>query len=132
MSELVVEEELAHIVLHHERSAAPPPTGAVIDSLIGLLTLARMATKRQVVPLAITLRHPTPRHPDTYRAAFGCPITFDAPRDRMTLARADLDLPHPDASRTLLGIVYLAVVAIAAVLAARSLRRMPASDRVAS
>ena len=105
VSELVVEEELAHIVLHHERSAAPPPTGAVIDSLIGLLTLARMATKRQVVPLAITLRHPTPRSPDTYRAAFGCPITFDAPRDRMTLARADLDLPHPDASRTLLGIV---------------------------
>lgn len=105
VSELVIEDELAHIVLHHERSASPPPTGAVIDALIGVLTLARMATKQHIVPLAITLRHPTPRRPDAYCAAFGCPVIFGASRDRMTLARADLDLPHPDASRTLLGIV---------------------------
>jgi len=105
VSELVIEDEVAHIVLHHERSASPPPTGAVIDALIGVLTLARMATKQHIVPLAITLRHPTPSRPDAYRAAFGCPVTFGAPRDRMTLARADLALSHPDASRTLLGIV---------------------------
>jgi len=105
VSELVIEDEVAHIVLHHERSASPPPTGAVIDALIGVLTLARMATRQHVVPLALTLRHPAPSRPDVYRAAFGCPVTFGAPRDRMTLARADLDLPHPDASRTLLGIV---------------------------
>jgi AraC-like DNA-binding protein len=104
-SELVIDGDRAHVVLHHERSSVLPPTGAVVDALLGVLMLSRMATRTQVAPLAISLRHPLPRRPEDYVAALGCRVAFGAPRDRMTLAAADLALPHPDASRTLLSIV---------------------------
>ncbi|HEY5146011.1 MAG TPA: AraC family transcriptional regulator ligand-binding domain-containing protein [Polyangiaceae bacterium] len=104
-SELVIDGDRAHIVLHHERSSVLPPTGAVIDALLGVLMLARMATKHPVMPLAITLRHPLPSRREEYDAALGCRVTFGAERDRMTLAASDLALRHPEASRTMLAIV---------------------------
>ena len=104
VSELMLDGARAHIVLNHEKSTLVLPTGAFIDSCLALLMLARMATQQTVVPLELTFRHPTPRHPEQYRAAFGCPVSFDAKRDRMTLRAADLELPHPEASRTLLSI----------------------------
>lgn len=102
---ITVDEHAAHVVLHHERSAVAPPTGAVIDSHLGVLLLARFATGTDVVPLRIELRHPPPADPTPYLQAFRCPLVFGAPRDRMSLPRAAMDLPHPDASRTLLSIV---------------------------
>ncbi len=104
VSELVLDGERAHIVLNHEKSTLVLPTGAFIDSCLALLMLARIATQQPVMPLEVRFRHPTPRRPEQYRAAFGCPVTFDAERDRMTLRAVDLQLPHPEASRTLLSI----------------------------
>lgn len=104
VSELVIDGERAHIVVNHEKSRVVLPTGAVIDSCLAILMFARMATKQPVMPLEARFRHPTPRRPEEYYAAFGCPITFQAERDQMTLRAADLALPHPNASRTLLAI----------------------------
>ena len=105
VSEFVIDGERAQLIVYHERGAISPPTAAVIDSMLGILTLARISTHQAVVPLEVTLRHPTPPNPEAYRAAFGGPVRFDADRDRLILARSDLALPHPDASRTLLSIV---------------------------
>jgi AraC-like DNA-binding protein len=103
-SELVVDGERTHVVLYHERSTLLPPTGAVVDAMLGILTLARLATGQPITPVEVTLRHMTPRRPVEYEAAFGCAIRFEASRDRLTLKTADLGLRHPDASRTLLAI----------------------------
>lgn len=92
---------VAHLELYHERSAIPPPTGAVIDALLGMLLIARMATGATIAPLAVSLRHPRPRNVAAYRSALGSNVQFDAERDRMTLAASDLALPHLEPSRTL-------------------------------
>jgi AraC-like DNA-binding protein len=92
---------VAYVELYHERSAIAPPTAAVIDALLAMLLMARMATGREITPLAVALRHPRPREPDKYHAAFRCHVQFDAERDRMTLAASDLALPHLEPSRTL-------------------------------
>ncbi len=105
LSAIVLDGARAHIVVDHERSAIVPPTGAVIDSFLGILMLAQMTTKAPVVPLAIAVRHPKPASPELYRQALGCAVEFGAARDRLTLAAADLARPHPDASRTLAAIV---------------------------
>lgn len=105
LSEVVLDGPLAHVVVDHERSAIDPPTGAIIDSFLGMLMLARVATHAAIVPHAVALRHPRPRHPQRYREALGCPVEFGAARDRLSLAASDLARPHPEASRTLAAIV---------------------------
>lgn len=103
-SELVLDGPVARILLHHERAAVLPPTGAVLYTLAGVLTLARAATGREIVPLSLQLRHEAPRDPEPYRAIFRCRPVFGADRDILTLRAADLALPHPEASRNLLAI----------------------------
>lgn len=92
---------VSHVELYHERSAITPPTGAVIDALLAMLLMARMATGKEITPLYVSLRHPLPHDPAKYRAAFRCDVQFGAERDRMTLAASDLALPHLEPSRTL-------------------------------
>jgi AraC-like DNA-binding protein len=92
---------VSHVELYHERSAITPPTGAVIDAMLAMLLIASMATGKVITPLAVSLRHPLPRDPDKYHAAFRCNVQFEAARDRMTLANSDLALPHLEPSRTL-------------------------------
>lgn len=104
VTELVVDGDRAHVVLHHERSAVDPPTGAVLQTLGALCLMARASTRTDVVPLEVRLRHPLPRDLGPYQALFRCPLVFGADRDRLTLAAADLALPHPGASPTLLAI----------------------------
>lgn len=93
--------EGVHLVFHHHKSAVAAPTGAVVDALLAILLMARLATRQPIAPRSLRLRHPRPARPSLYEDAFGCPIDFAAPLDRMTLDPAVLDLPHPDASRTL-------------------------------
>jgi AraC-like DNA-binding protein len=100
-SRWVREGVVAHLELYHERSVIPPPTAAVIDAQLAILLMARMATGQEITPLAVSLRHPLPRDPKKYDAAFRCRVQFDAERDRLTLAASDLALPHLDPSRTL-------------------------------
>jgi AraC-like DNA-binding protein len=101
VSRWVGDGTVAHVELYHERSAISPPTGAVIDAMLGMLLMARMATGQVIRPLAVSLRHALPCDPDQYHDAFGCQVQFDAQRDRMTLAACDLALPHRDSSRTM-------------------------------
>lgn len=92
---------VSHVELYHERTAITPPTGAVIDALLGMLLMASTATGKQITPIAVALRHPRPRDPSKYDVAFRCQVQFDAQRDRMTLAASDLALPHLEPSRTM-------------------------------
>ncbi len=101
-SELVIDGPVARVVLHQERAALVPPTGAVLYTLAGLLMLARVATGCEIEPLSVHLRHETPREIGPYQAIFRCRMVFGADRDVLTLRAADLALPHPEASRTLL------------------------------
>lgn len=100
-SRWVREGAVAYVELDHERSAITPPTGAVIDALLAMLMIARMATGKVITPLAVSLRHPCPRNRALYDTALGCKVQFEAARDRMTLAASDLALPHLEPSHTL-------------------------------
>lgn len=123
-SALVLDGPLAHVTLRHERAAVVPPTGAVLYTLAAVLTMARAATGRGITPVSVRLRHPAPRQIDRYQEHFRAPITFDAPRDVLTLRASDLALPHPEASRTLL--------AIAERHADHSMARLPERDDLLS
>lgn len=105
LSEVVLDGEQAHIIVDHRRSAIDPPTGAIIDSFLGIVTLAGITTHRPLVPVAASVRHPEPRQTAPYRKALGCPVHFNAATDRLTLRASDLARPHPDASRTLAAII---------------------------
>ncbi|MEZ4444127.1 MAG: AraC family transcriptional regulator [Polyangiaceae bacterium] len=100
-SSLLVADGRAEIVVHHERSAVLPPTAAVVDAFLGLITIAQLATATPIAPRSVTLRHPEPADPGPYAAAFGCAPRFGADRDRLVLDAADLERPHPQASATL-------------------------------
>lgn len=102
---LLAEGEQTAISIAHEHSAVTPPTGAVIDSFLGLTLMARLATGADITPIEIALRHPRPERPELYVEALRCPITFGAERDRLVLATQDLLRPIPNASRTLAAIV---------------------------
>jgi AraC-like DNA-binding protein len=103
-SDLLHEGDRVHLVQHPEQSPIAPPTGAVVQAAAAILMLARRATQREIAPLAAMFRHPRPKNIEPYRAVFAGPLTFDANEDRVTFAAADLLLPHPEASRTLLTI----------------------------
>ncbi len=105
LSALVEDGPLVHVVLDDARAAFVPPSGAVLDSFRGMMTVARMATQHPIEAVQIQLRHPWPADPARYEAALFGPIEFAMPRDRLTLRREDLNRPHPLASRVLAALV---------------------------
>lgn len=105
LSALVEDGDLAHVVLDQAQAAFVPPTGAVVDSFRGMMTLARMSTDHPIEAVAIEVRHPAPADPAAYEAALFGPIRFGMDRDRLTLRREDLARPHPRASRVLAALV---------------------------
>ena len=60
-----------------------------------MIGFCRWITGREVHPLAIELAYPAPADAAPYDAAFGCPIAFDAPRNSLLFAYADLTTPLP-------------------------------------
>ncbi|MGH1344238.1 MAG: AraC family transcriptional regulator [Nannocystales bacterium] len=105
LSAVVVDGEVAHVVLDADRAAIVPPPGAVVDSFHGVLTLGRATTGHPVEAVSIDVRHPLPDNPARWEAALRGPIRFGMPHDRLTLRTADLRRPHPMASPTLSAIV---------------------------
>lgn len=120
LSSVVVEGDLVHIVLDHERGAMVPPAAAVVDSLLAIVALSSRTTGAAVIPRRLCLRHPAPPEPARWVEAFGCPIEFSAERDQMTLEAAVLGRPQLGASRTLAAIVQAH--------AERKLAELPAGD----
>jgi AraC-like DNA-binding protein len=79
----------------------PVPRQRIEFILVTLIAFCRWISGRDVHPLAIELAYPAPADPAPYRAAFRCPVAFDAPRNSVLFARADLTAPLPTSNRLL-------------------------------
>src|SRR5262245_57193988 len=73
----------------------PVPRQRIEFILVTLIGFCRWISGREVHPLDIELPYPPPVDPAPYRAAFRCPVSFDAPRNSVLFARADMTAPLP-------------------------------------
>jgi len=73
----------------------PIPRQRIDFILVTLIGFCRWISGRDVNPLAIELPYPAPANPAPYRAAFRCPVSFDAPRNSLLFAGADMLAPLP-------------------------------------
>ena len=79
----------------------PVPRQRIEFIFITVIGFCRWITGRDVHPLAIELAYPAPADAAPYRAAFGCPIAFDAARNSLLFAYADLTTSLPTSNPTL-------------------------------
>jgi AraC-like DNA-binding protein len=73
----------------------PVPRQRIEFIVVTLIGYCRWISGREVYPLAIELPYPAPADPAAYRAALRCAVTFDAPRNSLLFARADMTAPLP-------------------------------------
>src|ERR1051326_3997976 len=73
----------------------PVPRQRIEFILVTLIGCCRWMSGREVDPSSIELPYPPPVDPAPYRAAFRCPVSFDAPRNSVLFARADMTAPLP-------------------------------------
>jgi AraC-like DNA-binding protein len=73
----------------------PVPRQRVEFIVVTLIGFCRWISGRDVHPLAIELPYPPPADPVPYRAALRCPVTFDAPRNSLLFAKADMGTALP-------------------------------------
>lgn len=73
----------------------PVPRQRIEFILVTVTGFCRWISGREVHPLAVELAYPAPADPAPYRAAFRCPVAFDAPRNSLLFAGADLTAPLP-------------------------------------
>jgi AraC-like DNA-binding protein len=76
----------------------PVPRQRIEFILVTLIGFCRWISGREVHPLAIELPYPPPADPAPYRAALRCPVTYDASRNSLLFARADMTVPLPAAN----------------------------------
>jgi len=79
----------------------PVPRQRIEFIFVTVIGFCRWITGHQVHPLGVELAYPTPLDPEAYRAAFRCPVSFDAPRNSLLFARADLGAPLPTSNPVL-------------------------------
>jgi AraC-like DNA-binding protein len=73
----------------------PVPRQRIEFIFITVISFCRWISGREVHPLVVDLPYPTPDDPAPYRAAFRCPVSFDASSASMLFANADLTTPLP-------------------------------------
>lgn len=73
----------------------PIPRQRIEFIFVTLIGFCRWISGCEVHPLAIELPYPAPADPAPYQSAFRCPVSFDAPRNSLLFARADLAVPLP-------------------------------------
>jgi AraC-like DNA-binding protein len=73
----------------------PVPRQRIEFIFVTVIGFCRWISGRNVHPRAIELPYPAPLDPAPYRAAFRCPISFDAPRCSLLFAGADMAAPLP-------------------------------------
>jgi AraC-like DNA-binding protein len=61
--------------------------------LVTVATFCRWVSGRDVDPVEVAISYPTPRDPAPYRAAFRCPVTFDASLSSLIYSADDLARP---------------------------------------
>ena len=79
----------------------PIPRQRIDFILVTLIGFCRWISGRDVNPLAIELPYPAPANPAPYRAAFRCPVSFDARRNSLLFAGADMLAPLPTSNPVL-------------------------------
>jgi AraC-like DNA-binding protein len=73
----------------------PIPRQRIDFILVTLIGFCRWISGRDVNPLAIESPYPAPIDPAPYRAAFRSPVSFDASRNSLLFAAADMVAPLP-------------------------------------
>ena len=73
----------------------PVPRQRIELIFVTVIGFCRWISGRNVHPWAIELPYPAPLDPAPYRAAFRCPVSFDAPRSSLLIAGADMAAPLP-------------------------------------
>ncbi|QHE86041.1 AraC family transcriptional regulator [Hydrogenophaga sp. BPS33] len=91
--ELEPEGDNCWLVLGLIGNARPLPRQRLEYSLLTVASLCRWITRREVQALAVEFVDPEPLEAEPYLRAFGCPVRFGQPRNRLLLTRADLDMP---------------------------------------
>ena len=73
----------------------PVPRQRIEFIFVTVIGFCRWISGRNVHPWAIELPYPAPLDPAPYRAAFRCPVSFDAPRCSLLFGGADMAAPLP-------------------------------------
>ncbi|WP_306307098.1 AraC family transcriptional regulator [Hydrogenophaga palleronii] len=84
-------------------NAQPLPRQRLEYSLLTVATLCRWITRRDIQALAVEFTYPQPDNDEPYRRAFGCPVRFGQPSNRMLLAQSDLEAPLLSSDPVLFG-----------------------------
>lgn len=74
-------------------NSRPLPRQRLEYSLLTVATLCRWITRRDVQAQAVEFVYPEPVNTIPYIAAFGCPVRFGQPHNRLLLTNTDLDMP---------------------------------------
>jgi len=85
----------AWVAIEHIGGRLPIPRQRVEYALLTILMQSCWLTRRELQPLAMEFAFPAPADDRPHREAFGCPVHFDAPANRMLISNADLALPLP-------------------------------------
>ncbi|MEM1413464.1 MAG: AraC family transcriptional regulator [Myxococcota bacterium] len=72
-------------------------------TMASVLTISGEVSTRPVQPVRATFRHPARGPADLHEAFFGCPVAFEAERDALVFARADLEVPNRLGDATIAG-----------------------------
>ena len=91
----------AWMVMEHTGGSLPIPRQRVEYALLTVFMQCQWLTRRELQPLALEFVYPPPADDRLHREAFGCPIRYNAPANRLLLSTADLSMPLPTYHPTL-------------------------------
>jgi hypothetical protein len=77
----------------------PVPRQRIEFIFVTVIGFCRWISAREIHPLAVELPYPPPVDPAPHRAAFRCPVEFNATVASMLFSRADLTAPLPTSNR---------------------------------
>ncbi|QSI30912.1 helix-turn-helix domain-containing protein [Variovorax sp. RKNM96] len=89
------------MVMEHTGGSLPIPRQRVEYALLTVLMQCQWLTRRDLQPLALEFVYPPPTDDRLHREAFGCPIRYNAPANRLLLSAADMAMPLPTYHPTL-------------------------------
>jgi AraC-like DNA-binding protein len=79
----------------------PVPRQRLEFIFVTVIGFCRWISRREVHPREVEFASAAPADVAPYRAAFRCPVIFDAPRDSLLFDRADLTAPLPTSNAAL-------------------------------
>jgi len=73
----------------------PIPRQRIEFIFVTVVSFCRWITRSDLSPRSVELAYPGPADPAPYRTAFRCPVVFDASRNSLLFASADMNLALP-------------------------------------